>query len=314
MSTHLHAWTYFWPYGWFGREMRRMQNQFMSSDGPLYVGYYVGTSALGAKFGRNGHQSALVNVDRYCRQIMYDTRGRTRFTLFSDHGHNLVESERIPLREELESIGYHVGERLERPEDVVVPEFGQVTCAAIHAMRPESVARDVLGVEGVEITACMTPHDRIIVLSRDGRAVIVRDGDRLSYTTEYGDPLKLLPLMEGVADEDGFISDERWFEISHNHTFPDPVHRLWRAFHGLVESAPQVLVSIEDGYHCGSETMAYLVELAAAHGSLRWTSTCGFAMTSVGALPDAIRMDRLRITLAGMGVPFDVDATPTRSP
>ncbi len=331
-----HVSAYLEPYPWFGHELRQIQDLYLegkkgsgtfSRNGPegasqkryltpFFAGYAVGTSAIGARRGRGGHQIALCQVDRFCQYLLFKTRGRARFTLLSDHGHEFYTSKRIPLREMLEKRGYRVTHALKKPDDVVVPEFGMVSMAAIHTKDPARVAGDVLGIEGMEISA-YPDGDELMVLSRDGRAHITCRCDAgarpkptaFRYQCEFGDPLALWPTLsqlskQGSMDGDGFIDDRVLFEATVSTTYPDAVARLWRAFHGLVQHPPDVLVSMKSGYHCGSALMSSLVTLVGIHGSLRQESSSGFVMTTEGRLPPVLRMADLKPALQQLGVPF----------
>jgi len=314
LSPVAHSVAYFYPDAWFDRELRYIQDLFMdrfrsskTAGTAAFVGYCVGTSALGASLGRSGHQAGLVRLDRFCQQLVYETRGAVQITLMSDHGHNLVHSRRIPLREFLTRCGYCVRARLERPGDVVLPEFGIVTCAAIYTRAASRVARDVAGMEGIQLVAYRADDGTIVVLDRDGEARIsYRDG-AYRHEARRGDPLRLRSTLERLSGQgrltaDGFVLDADLFEATREHVFPDAVHRLWRAFHGLTLHTPDVLIAVNDGYHCGSPFMSSLVDLAAAHGNLGQPSSYGFAMTTAGSLPPVLRMDSLRGQLKQLGV------------
>ena len=354
-----HSGAYTDPHVWFDHELRHIQDMFQRQSGNCFVGYCVGPSAVGAKFGRDGHQAGLIRMDRFCQQMFYATRGKIHITLLSDHGHNLMRSRRIPLSEFLRLSGYRVTNRLERPGDVVVPEFGIVTCAAIHTQEPAPVARDVLGLEGIDVVAYLdrgrgrpgspdedakngrpgsigregggrtdSQDDRIIVLNRSGRAVITRSGTGYRYETlpllplpareragvrvsdiSAGDPLDLGPVLkqlqaQGHVDADGFVDDRALFEATVDGAYPDAVHRLWRAFHGLVEHEPDVFITTKDGWHCGSPFMTDVLDLAAAHGNLGPLSTTGFVMSTAGAVEPVLRMEDLHDSLTKLGIPL----------
>ncbi|HPD28511.1 MAG TPA: hypothetical protein PLL20_00835 [Phycisphaerae bacterium] len=295
---------------WYLHELRQVQEHFRGSGGPRVIAYIVGTSALGARVGRDGHQAGLIQLDRFCRQLVFESRGRVRISLLSDHGHHYSSSKRIPLSRLLAEFGYRPGRGLERSGDVVVPEFGMVSCAVIHTREAAEVARDVLGIEGVELTAYRDASDNLVVLSRTGRARITHSAGRFAYRADFGDPLDLLPIYaslraEGKVDADGFAGDGVLKEATATHSYPDVVHRLWRAFHGLVQHTPDVLVSTQDGYHCGSAFMSSIVHLTAAHGNLRRPSSTGFSMSMNGRLPEMVRMEDLRGELVRLGVPLD---------
>jgi hypothetical protein len=312
--THVVA--YLQPFTWYLHELGKIQRHFLKGHDSLFIGYSVGTSAVGAHFGRDGHQKALIRVDQFCEYIMHQTRGRTQITLLSDHGHNMVHSRRIPLSDLLEEAGYHPVKHgpLRAPNDIAVPEFGVINCAAIHTLRPAAVAHDVVGFEGVELTAYMdVDGSTIVVLSRDGRAQIRRSPDgRFGYVCQFGDPLRMSQTWEelrkqGKLDPEGFAVEADVFAATNSAAYPDPCHRLWRAFHGLVEHTPDVYVSVQDGYHCGSALMTKMVEISSAHGGLGYASSSGFVMTTAGELPEVMRMEDLGAELRKIGVPIRKD-------
>lgn len=303
-----HAFAYTEPLRWYDHELYRIREMFHERTDPVLVGYVVGTSALGARIGRDGHQHGLVRLDRFCRQIMYETRGRTRITLLSDHGHFMSDSRRIPLRDLLTAFGYRVHDRLERPGDVVLPEFGMVTCAVLHTHTPAPVAQDLTAIEGIDLVMYRGEDDGILILSRDGRAHLRRLNGGFVYREAFGDPLALRPVLdrltaEGHAGPSGEIPDRMLFEATLDHPYPDGPYRIWRAFNGLIEHTPDVMISIHDGWHHGSEKMARIVRITGAHGNLNPESTNAFAMTTAGALPADLRMDALRRALLDLGVP-----------
>lgn len=304
-----HAFAYLWPKGWLGHELKRIQDLFMESNEST-VGYVVSTSGLGAVYGRTGHQIGLVRLDRFCQSLLKETRGRVRITLMSDHGHYMGgPSRRVRLAKTLEYLGYHVGKYLHNNNDVVVPEFGMVTCAAIYTRQPEQVASDVVGIEGIDLAAYLNKEDHVVVMSQAGLAEIVRKKNRYRYIPIYGDVLEMKPTLEqlaraGQVDADGYIDDRVLLKATLSHDRPDAMHRLWRAFHGLIEHPPQVMVTVKDGWFCGSGAMEEFIELIGAHGNLRQDSTYGFMASMAGPLPPAMRMEDARSELAEIGVTF----------
>lgn len=307
-----HGVAYLWPDIWYDHEMGKIQRQFYKSTHDPFVGYVVTTSGLGATQGRNGHQKALVKLDQFCQAVMFELHGHVQITLMSDHGHCLLPSKRIPLTDLLKKFGYHVTRKLKDANDVVVPEFGVVNYAGVYTGWPDQVATDLLGVDGVDLTLHLDHFDAVVVQSRDGRARIRRMSAGTRYECQHGDPLKLLPIIENLRSQgkiglDDFIDDQTFFEATKDHIYPDAIHRIWRAFHGLMVNPPDVMVSVQDGWHCGSALMTKLVDVSAAHGSLNLQSSCGFAMTTNGPLPPVMRMESLRKELERVGVQFRGD-------
>jgi len=308
MNTTAHAFAYLSPDTWFDHELRCIQDEFVASNSQQFVGYCVGTSAAGAMYGRDGHARALVRLDRFCQWIIQHERGRVDITLMSDHGHNLMKSSRIPLPEMLEHMGYRVTDRLQEPGDVVVPEFGIVTCAAISTREPDRVSRDLVTIDGIRLSTYLdASKDELVVIARDGEARIGRDSDgRYFYRAARGDPLQLLPIIAKMgcgapARPNPALDPEMLRSATLAHVYPDVLHRLWRAFHGLVENTPDLLIDVEDGFHCGSPFMSKTVALAAAHGNLGQLSSSGFCMTTVGKMPQDQRMEEIASNLEMLG-------------
>jgi len=307
-----HLPTYLWPRAWFDHELRRIQDIFMKDKDARTIGYAVGTSALGARIGREGHLIGLARLDRFCQWIIHQLKGDVHITLLSDHGHNLVPSRRIDLAGALRGRGHKVSKRLDRAADVVIPAFGIVTCAAIHTKRPAAVANDAAAVEGIDLAAYLDRDGEVVVLNDGGRARITHREGSYAYHAEEGDPLELIPILDalekaGSVDADGFVYDRVLFQATSGHEYPDPLHRIWRAFHGLFENTPDVLLSVKDGYHCGSRFMTDVITLRAAHGSLNRTSSSGFVMSTAGSVAQVIRMENLREALMELGVPVTED-------
>ena len=312
----LHAFAYLSQPEWFGHELRRIGEVFherADQGEPLTIAYVVSTSALGSREGEDGHVLALVSVDRFCQELVYETRGRARITLMSDHGHTFIPSERIPLADELAGLGYRVGPVLERPGDAVVPEFGVVTCGAIYTHEPARVAGDVVHIQGIELAAYRDRDpdgtENVMVLSPNGRARISRSDVGFRYMAEVGDPLQLTPVLDalrkqGKVDANGFVADSVLFSATTDAVYPDSVARLWRAFHGLFEHLPDVFVSVADGFEIGSKLQTQLVHMQATHGSLRPASSYGFAASMAGEMPPLLRMANLRVAMQEAGVPI----------
>lgn len=303
----LHGEAYTNPEPWFDNELRKTHDRFLAASARAYVSYSMGTSALMMQRGRDGQLAALVRLDRLCQQLFRETRGRVEITLLSDHGHNSTPGRRLPLDEHLRRMGYRVRSRLDGPDDVVVPQWGLVTCAAIHTRSPAAVARDVAVLTGVELTCYRDGQRGIVVLSRDGEALIRRDSDRWCYEPIRGDPLRLAPILQalrssGRIDASGFASDRDWWKATLDYEYPDPLRRLWRAAHDLFVHPPDVFVSLADGWYCGSRDFESMMSAAATHGSLRADSSSAFVMSTAGELPPVMRMDELAARLRGLGV------------
>jgi len=303
-----HVAAYLRPEPWWGHELGRIQRRFFRSEEPVFIGYVVTTSAIGSHFGRNGHAAALVRLDRFCQAVMHRLKGRVQITLLSDHGHYMKPSRRIDLEKLLTGCGFRPSGRLRSPRDVVIPMFGLVSYAGIYTNRPADVARDVVHFEGIDLAMYLRDDDVIVILDRDGRATIESDGTGYRYTALRGDPLKLTEIFASLpADGDGFVDDRLLLAATAGHEYADAVDRLWRAFHGLMTHTPDVIVSVGDGWHCGSPLQDSLLTMKATHGNLGPPSSTAFVMTTAGRLSGVTRMKDLAGALRGLGVPVRGD-------
>ena len=315
-----HGDIYLAPRAGFERELAGVERLVARKSPPPVTAYMVAPSALGFVQGRPGHAWGLERLDRFCRALIHRYRGAIDITLMSDHGHQFAVSRRIGLAGDLARRGYHVTDRLKQPGDVVIPRFGLVSTVAIHTRQAERVARDVAQLAYVELAACRGDDGAIDVFAHDRQhATIIRRGDRYRYAPTKGDPLFLSGVVDELAstgrlDAEGFAADTDWFTATTGATYPDALYRLHRAFGGLVVHVPDVLVSLRSGWCSGSPLMSgFVTTPRAIHGSLNADSTTGFAMTTVGPLPAAVRMIDLAdaLTAAGweMARPTDRDRT-----
>ncbi len=326
-----HGFAYLAPPGWFAFELRAIQDGFLRSGRRLWVGYCVGTSAWGMSDGREAHRDAMLEVERFCRWLLYKTRGRIEITLMSDHGHDLRPgTHRLSLKRWLARHGFRVvREWLQRDDDVLVPEFGVVSCAGVYTRQPARVARTAVLATGVELATWrdqagvhVVRRPRNLPIDQPGegeindwplkieQAVIVRRDGRLRYQPQTGDPLDLEPVVEalrqrGELDADGFASDQAWFEATNDQPYPDAVYRLWRAFDGLMQYPPDVICSLDDRWYHGNPKLASRIRVESTHGNLRTRSSCGFAMTTAGELPAVLRIEDLPDALRDAGVPVE---------
>jgi hypothetical protein len=300
-----HADAYLEPQHEFDRELAMIEHALRQRRTDT-IGYVLATSGLGLQRGQDGHHAAIVELDRFCQALVHRFRGEIELTLLSDHGHSLVRGRRLLLDRRLREMGYRLSERLHRPEDVILPEFGQISCAALYTRSPARLAADAARIEGVDLAMHRAESGEIVVEGRNGRARVSQAGTRFRYVCEWGDPLMLEPILarlrhEGRLDDAGFVEDEVLFAATTTHVYPDPLRRICRAFDGLVEHVPDVLLSFDEGWSAGSPFMALFINFAADHGCLKRQSTTGFVMSTAGRLPPFVRMDSVAQELRRLG-------------
>ncbi|MFQ6049185.1 MAG: hypothetical protein ACE5K7_07465, partial [Phycisphaerae bacterium] len=314
---------YLSPRAVFDHELRGLLRAFKKVQRDQAFAYTVATAGLGTRGGRAAILDYLKTIDRLCQQIVYRHRGNVKLTLLADHGHNLTPNRRISFKRLLRQMGYHLATTIKGPADVVVIEYGLVTYAAIYTDDPAGVADVVLDHPAVDLVTY--PQDRdIVVRDRTGQARIRKIGSRYRYDIDRGDPLRLKPVLaqlasQGKVSPDGLIDDRALFQATIEHIYPDPLARIWLAFHGLVKHPPDLIVSLRDGYCHGSKLFDFVIGgSASTHGSLNRINSTTFVMTTLGPLPPALRpgdvlptLDRLRRAGPDQATSIRTAATPS---
>ncbi|MCK4328165.1 MAG: hypothetical protein KAW41_06920 [Candidatus Diapherotrites archaeon] len=291
------------PRAVFNHEMKGILRTFREIDAGEGHAYSVGTAGLGTRGGRAAIVEYLRTVDRLCEQLVFERRGRVNITLTADHGHNLVENRRIKFDEVLKAGGYRPSKSLRSPRDVVAIAYGLVTYAALYTADPPGVAQCLLGHDDVEF-ACYRHEDALVVADRHGQARITKGDAGFGYDSSAGDPLRLAPIIErlrrdGHVSAAGEIDGPALFAATLDHDYPDPLARLWSAFHGLVANPPDVIVNLRDGACHGSGFFHTMIrKVGSTHGSLNRASSTTFVLTMLGELPPALRTREVLPALA----------------
>ncbi|MEJ2744579.1 MAG: alkaline phosphatase family protein [bacterium] len=285
-------------------------------DEPIIL--YVGsTDAIGHKCGREGLKRQLLKLERILDEIVCATGGTLRISLFSDHGNNLVNSDTmIDLESHLAKHGFRLATALTKEGDVVVPRFGLVgdVCLYTDEENKGPLAEALTSLDGVDFAIYEEGGETVVVSAR-GRAKIGRRDDRYRYRMIEGDPLGLADAIKELddyenIDADGFADDDLWFEAMEGHVYPDILRRAMDAMTNHVVNRPDVMLSLKEGFCCGSGAFGKLIDLKGTHGSASAAQSLGMAMSNVEPLPDYIRGSDL-MQLLDMSKP---EITPTESP
>jgi hypothetical protein len=294
----LDAVAYVWPEPLFYKALDIVQERLQERDRSLMVCYLVSTAGLATKEGEAGMIKILEAVDRLSKQLVYETRGLIKITVFSDHGHTMRRCEWLDCRPLLAAKGWHIADRLDGPRDVVPIEFGLLTFASFATKDRAGLAADLVQCKGIRL-AYYEDGPAVAVRSADGQAAVERRGDRYRYRATQGDPLQLLPVFEklkaeGKLDADGFAADRPLFEATATHVYPDACDRLWRAFHGLIENPPDVMADLDWGSYAGPAWQAALYgAVASTHGDLERSSSTAVFMSTAGPPPPILRSREL---------------------
>jgi hypothetical protein len=274
------------------RDLRQIGREMLDSRKHTFVAYLGTSDPLVHLQGRDGALRFLIALDDYLIELQAQVRQRTGRELLvdivSDHGSTLVRGRVVPLREELADCGYRRRPRLALPHDVAYPSPGIVGSAALAVADADvdGVARCLVRIEGMDLVA-VDRGDAVGVLTAGGEAEI-RLVDEATESYEYrsisGDPLGLLdPAESADAGQRLRLSEAEWFARTRNAARPDPLRRLWRAFHGSVKHPAEVLVSLADGYEIGNPALLALSSLRGrfgTHGSMTRMASLGVLLSN----------------------------------
>jgi len=280
---------YLYPDVIFNAELAGFLRIFDRRDRMELFAYFVSVAGLGTRQGAEGQRKVLDRVDRLVQELVWRTRGLVKVTMLSDHGHTLARAERVNFRPLLAEKGWRVVARLERPRDVVPIEYGFVTYASFATRDRAGLAADLAGHPAVDLVT-YDGGEAVVVEKPGAKATVERRGRRYRYRAEKGDPLELGPIVEkmkadGVLDADLFADDAEWFKRTVVHRYPDPLNRLWRAFHGVVEQPPDVVASLKENFFATTEwRLIWIPFVASTHGDLARASSTAFIMSTAGPL------------------------------
>lgn len=301
--------TYLYPERIFAKELGDSMRQFLMTPRKEFMAYYVSSAGISTRKGLEGQVQALLRVEQFVNQALWQSRGRLKVTILSDHGHSYTPSKRLAIEDTLQARGWRLTDTLNGPRDVVYIRFGLETYAALSTQSPGPLAADVAAIPGVELTSYLD-GDAVVVLSgADERAMIRHKEGRYAYETQHGDPLKLKGILAGLtADDQGYYADADLLAATIQHIYPDALQRLWRAHHSMAEHMPDVIVSIANGYFSGSDDLAKFIDVASTHGGLNVDNSTAFIMTTLGPMPSFMRSKDIPGRIKAVsGAPFPQD-------
>ena len=293
---------YLWPGPVFRKELNDAKRLWDRRRRQEEIFYFVSAAALGTRKGKAGQLHCLRQCERLINQVLFETGGLVKITLFADHGQTNIPARPAKLKKFLRARGWHLTDRLKTDRDVAMVHFGLVTYAAFGTRKPARLADDLLKSPAVELVSYVQ-DDAVIVRTPDGGEAAIRskDGKTFQYETRRGDPLNLAHLAKGKVDG----RDVLRATVKARHEYPDALYRLWRAHFALAENAPDVIASLDDHYHNGSETFAGAVTVASTHGGLNWRNSATFFMTTAAAVTGPLRSEDIPAVMRRVfGRPF----------
>jgi Type I phosphodiesterase / nucleotide pyrophosphatase len=295
-------------------DMARFRERFRAAPQERdYFAFLKGTDGLLHIRGPERLSAALESLDKILREIQSVCGAETEIVLFSDHGMNLHENQRVHLNTHLRKHGFNLRNRFDQSDrrSVAVPAFGLCGYASIYCGDQETipeVAESLVGLEGVDFSI-YADDAAVVVKGAAGSAIIeskqLGGGRSYRYREVAGDPLLLREIKKslletGAFDEEGFASDKLWLEKTANHIYPDVVANLYTSLNkSRVRHTADVLISLHDDYYYGWSPFGRVVRLAATHGNALRPSSSAFLMSTHRQLPDYVRADDAQVLLRG---------------
>lgn len=267
-------------------DMQRFRERFRNAPQTRdYFAFLKATDGLLHSQGPERLAIALESLDEILEEIRSYCGDETEIVMFSDHGMNLEENQRVPLASTLR----------DRVFRVVIPAFGLCSYVAMYCdedVIPE-VARASVEVNGVDFVVYRDGVE-VVIESERGRARVQREGETYQYLLHTGDPLEL------GSFEHGFKTDKEWFEKTAGHKYPDAVVNIYKSiFTERVKHTADVLISLKDGYYFGWSPFGRFVRLAATHGNALQASSNAFLMSTHREFPEFVRADAAKALLRG---------------
>jgi len=295
------------PWWVFSMELSDLKRLFDKAPTQEMLAVVVSSAGISTRYGEAGQRKCLRLVERLVNQIICETRGLTKVTLLADHGHSYKQSRQAPLKAYLGKRGWRVGNCVRGPRDVAYVRFGLETYVSFGTRRPRALAEDLIACEGVDVVS-FAEGRTVVIAARDGRgwAAIHRTGNRYRYEPTGGDPLELNGILAGLPGGTvGWHGADELLAATVAHRYPAPLQRLWRAHFSLVQNPPDVIASLQRGYHSGSGLLGGLVRVLSTHGSLDYHNSATFIMSTIGPLPAFMRSADIPRHLEGLtGRPF----------
>jgi Type I phosphodiesterase / nucleotide pyrophosphatase len=280
-------------------DLAAFRSAFRRSKSPVFIGYIGETDTLAHLGGEKALKSFLRTLDRTIEELIAESEregARLEVEMFSDHGNNYAEYRQVKLNDAINQAGFVTEKSIKSARSVVLPKYGLVGSSMLFTASENrrSLAEVCAGVEGVDFAVYQSGGDVIELLSKRGRARVVRHGEKYKYEDLGGDPLELNDIrgamkVGGVMDSQGFASREDWWRSTSPHCYADPLRRLFDGFERHVRNRADVIVSYKDGYQLGSPFLSFFARLQATHGNLLRGESEAFAMSTRQSLGDSVR-------------------------
>jgi len=286
-------------------DMQRFHEKFRAAPQTRdFFAFLKATDGLLHAQGPERLNIALQSLDTILKDIREFCGNETEVVLFSDHGMNLEENQRVDLVTHLRRKGLKVTGRFENGgRTVAVPAFGLCSYAAVYCGTPDVVpeaAEVLIEVPGVDFVVSREGESVILNSARGQARIEKSQNDLYRYVSLKGDPLALEGRVkelqsEGKADNAGYATSLDWFQKTNADDYPNAVVNIYSSLMtARVKHTADILISLYDGYYYGWSPFGKMVRLAATHGNALASSSNAFMMSTHRQLPECVRADDAR--------------------
>jgi hypothetical protein len=291
-------------------DMRRFHESFRAAPQTRdYFAFLKATDGLLHAQGPERLNVALSTLDRILNEIREFCGGETEIVLFSDHGMNLEENQRVDLVQHLRRKNFKFSGQLKNGgRALAIPAFGLCSYAAVYSAQQELIpdaANALIEIPGVDFVVFRDEADVVLRSSRGQARIERNEGDRFRYLASTGDPLQLQPTIqtlqaEGKMDDQGFVARADWFDKTNHASYPNAIANVYSSLHtARVKHTADILISLHDGYYYGWSPFGKMVRLAATHGNALASSSTAFMMSTYRKLPECVLADEAKQWLLG---------------
>jgi len=308
------AFAYGWPEHYSLTEIDDGLDAFSKSEQAYFSMYIVSTDGIGHTKGPDVLIHFLTELDKKLKNFKKQHPDKPFYTvLVSDHGMaggSPLVNVLTDVENTLEDADYLIRDEIKTDKDVALISFGLLTSFVLYTKEDvkQIVAHLVSSVNGVDL--CVTKNKTSWhVINRKGYAIIHHKQQQKKsfwqYEIKTADPLnykklqqKLLSTAQNAEQQQGWFSDQQWFDVSKNDFYPDALYRIANGFN-LVSNPASVACSIAPSYMFGSLLTEYIAiptvgPLKWTHGALHRDASLGFLMSDIPDwdAPDVIRYNR----------------------
>lgn len=199
--------------------------------------------------------------------------------------------------------------RLTRPNEVSIVTLALASMVNVYFAdlgKRRAFARTALRQRGVDVVTWleMRGDDRVIVIASADRGEAElrwRIDGHVQYRVVTGNPLLLPDSLLSTDRHLRWVSDAAMRAASMPGPYPDAPFRLIQSASKTVENAPDLVVSLRDGF-CWSGTLGRYVQMVRTHGALGARSTLGLVASTQVPVPEYVRSHEV-LALTGLNEP-----------